>query len=45
MPVLQGRGSRLILQMRHEHLGWRLVAEALAGLVVEMACELGQVVL
>src|SRR3954462_6317550 len=43
MPVLKGRGSRLILQMRHEHFGWRFVAEAFSRLVVEVACEVNEV--
>lgn len=38
----QGRGSGLLLQMRHECFGWRPVSKALSGLVVEDASDLVQ---
>ncbi len=43
MPVLQGRGSRLILQMRHEHFGRRFVAEAFLRQIVEVAGKVNEV--
>lgn len=45
MPILQGRGSIAVLQMREEHFGRRLLAEAPSRLVIQVAGELGEVTL